>query len=95
MESHLAAESKKDQYDIGSGDSKWPKSGDVHDDTGNGPGVSGAKELSPTTSGKTKGGRRHLSPASFPAPLRTNSHWQKGRNRERGRMQMPFRGFTD
>lgn len=44
MESHLAAGSKKDQYDIGSGDSKWPKSGDVHDDTGNGPGVSGAKE---------------------------------------------------
>lgn len=44
MESHLAAGSEKDQYDIGSGDSKWPKSGDVHDDTGNGPGVSGAKE---------------------------------------------------
>ena len=44
MESHIAAGSEKDQYDIGSGDSKWPKSGDVHDDTGNGPGVSGAKE---------------------------------------------------
>lgn len=44
MESHLAAGSEKDKYDIGSGDSKWPKSGDVHDDTGNGLGVSGAKE---------------------------------------------------
>lgn len=44
MELLLTATSKKDRYDIGSGDSKWPKSGDVHDDTGNGPGVSGAKE---------------------------------------------------
>lgn len=44
MESHLAAGSEKDKYNIGSGDSKWPKSGDVHDDTGNGPGVSGVKE---------------------------------------------------
>ena len=40
----LTVASEKDKYDIGSGDSKWPKSGDVHDDTGNGPGVSGAKE---------------------------------------------------
>ena len=68
MESHLAAESKKDQYDIGSGDSKWPKSGDVHDDTGNGPGVSGAKELSPTTSGKTKGGEKTPQPSLIPGP---------------------------
>ena len=44
MGSHLAAGSEKDKHDIGSGDSKCPKSGDVHDDTGNGPGVSGAKE---------------------------------------------------
>ena len=44
MELLLTTGSEKDKYDIGSDSSKWPSKGDVHDDTGNGPGVSGAKE---------------------------------------------------
>lgn len=39
----LTVASEKDKYDIGSDHSKWPNKGDVHDDTGDGPGVSGAK----------------------------------------------------
>ncbi|WP_255406486.1 cytochrome C [Prevotella sp. KH2C16] len=31
-------------YDIGGEGSKWPETGPIHDDTGGGPGVSGAKE---------------------------------------------------
>ena len=44
MELLLTTGSEKNKYDIGSDSSKWPSKGDVHDDTGNGPGVSGAKE---------------------------------------------------
>ena len=44
MELLLTTGAEKNKYDIGSDSSKWPSKGDVHDDTGNGPGVSGAKE---------------------------------------------------
>ena len=39
MELLLTTGSEKNKYDIGSDSSKWPSKGDVHDDTGNGPGV--------------------------------------------------------
>jgi len=38
------ANSAKDQYNIGGDDSQWPKSGEITDDYGDGPGVSGAKK---------------------------------------------------
>lgn len=41
---HLMANSAKDQYHIGGDDSQWPKSGDIYNDYGDGPGVSGAKK---------------------------------------------------
>lgn len=34
----------KDQYNLGSDDSKWPESGPIKIDDGSGPGVSGAKK---------------------------------------------------
>ena len=40
---HLMANSAKDQYSIGGSDYQWPKSGEISDDYGDGPGVSGAK----------------------------------------------------
>lgn len=41
---HLMADSTKDKYNIGGSDSQWPKSGEITDDYGDGPGVSGAKK---------------------------------------------------
>lgn len=41
---HLMANSAKDQYNIGGDDSQWPKSGEIPDDYGDGPGVSAAKK---------------------------------------------------
>lgn len=41
---HLMANSAKDQYHIGGDNSKWPKSDEIKDDNGDGPGVSGAKK---------------------------------------------------
>lgn len=35
---------EKGKYDIGSDSSQWPKTGGIHEDHGNGPGVSGAKK---------------------------------------------------
>lgn len=48
VESHIAVgsnpSSKDDSFSIGDGDSKHPEDGLIKDDTGDGPGVSGAKE---------------------------------------------------
>lgn len=44
QEISLLVGSKEDQYSIGSGDSQWPQDGPIHDDYGDGPGVSGAKQ---------------------------------------------------
>ncbi len=41
---HLMANSAKDQYDIGSKNTQWPKLGEITDDYGDGPGASGAKK---------------------------------------------------
>lgn len=41
---HLMANSTKDQYNIGGGNSQWPQNGEISDDYGDGPGVSGAKK---------------------------------------------------
>lgn len=43
LESQLMKNSKEDQYKIGGSNSQWPQEGSIPDDTGNGPGVSGAK----------------------------------------------------
>ena len=46
VESFLAGTgTEKGKYDIGSDSSQWPKTGDIHDDHGAGPGVSGAKKI--------------------------------------------------
>lgn len=44
IESLILVQSKDDQYSIGGDGSQWPKDGGIHDDTGGGPGVSGAKK---------------------------------------------------
>lgn len=40
----LLANSKQDEYAIGRSGSKWPKSGEISDDYGAGPGVSGTRQ---------------------------------------------------
>ncbi len=40
IESYLAVASPKDKYQVGGEDSKWPESGDIQEDFGDGPGVS-------------------------------------------------------
>lgn len=54
MELLLTTGSEKNKYDIGSDSSKWPSKGDVHDDTGNGPGVSVPRSITLMRSGATK-----------------------------------------
>lgn len=42
-ETLLNAASPNDQYSIGGDNSQWPEDGEIDDDYGDGPGVSGAK----------------------------------------------------
>ena len=42
----MAASGHKEGYHIGGPDSQWPKQGDIKEDDGSGPGVSGAKSHS-------------------------------------------------
>ena len=39
----MAASGRKEGYEIGGPGSQWPENGDIKEDNGNGPGVSGAK----------------------------------------------------